>query len=88
VVKFRFAVKPNSRSNAIETGPDGNFRIKIKAPPVDGKANEEICRFLAEIFVLSSGRVVLQSGFNSKYKTALLDMEESEFHNKLKELIA
>jgi uncharacterized protein (TIGR00251 family) len=35
-------VKPNSKKNQIEVVSENMLKIKISAPPVDGKANEAI----------------------------------------------
>ena len=71
----------------MEAGPDGNYRLKIKAPPVDGKANEEIRRFLAELFNLPKSMVELKSGHTGRIKTAEIHLEEARFQQRLKELI-
>lgn len=44
-------------------------RIRIAAPPVEGKANEELCRFLAGFLGLSKSQVRLIKGGNSRVKT-------------------
>lgn len=80
-------VKPNSRKNLVETGPDGQFRIRISAPPVDGKANDAICRFLSEIFRIPLTYIEITSGLRAKFKTAELRMEEKEFHERLRQIL-
>jgi uncharacterized protein YggU (UPF0235/DUF167 family) len=40
-------VKPNSRIDTIEKMEDGNYRVKIKAPPIDGKANDYLIAYLS-----------------------------------------
>ena len=37
------------RNQVIGFMPDGRLKIKIKSPPVDGKANESLRKYLAEI---------------------------------------
>ena len=49
---MRINVKVHARSKreSITPQPDGSFKIEVKAPPVDGAANEAICELVAEHF--------------------------------------
>lgn len=44
------------------------LKVKLHAPPVDGKANAELCRFLAEALGLPKGAVTLDRGVSSRKK--------------------
>ena len=44
------------------------LKIRISAPPVDGKANEALIRFLADAFAVSRQQVSLLSGQSSRQK--------------------
>ena len=44
------------------------IKIRVHAPPVDGKANEELIRFLAESFSISASNVTLVRGDKSRTK--------------------
>jgi uncharacterized protein (TIGR00251 family) len=45
---IRVKVKPGSKTDSISWMPDGVCLIKIKAPPIDGKANDYLIKFLAQ----------------------------------------
>jgi uncharacterized protein (TIGR00251 family) len=45
------------------------IRVRIAAAPEDGKANEELCRFLAKIVGCAKRDVVLVKGEKSRLKT-------------------
>ncbi len=47
-------------------------KVKLAAPAVDGKANAELVRFLAELTGVRSGDVELVSGAHSRTKRVLL----------------
>ncbi|MCG6886361.1 MAG: DUF167 family protein [Proteobacteria bacterium] len=50
-------------------GPHGdNLKIRITAPPVDGKANQHLLRFLAREFRVPLSQVALLSGQASRTK--------------------
>lgn len=46
--------------------------IKLHAPPVDGKANDELLRFLAEVLDCSKGEVSLIRGQTNRLKVVEL----------------
>jgi uncharacterized protein len=56
-------ISPRARKNEItEIQLDGCVKIKITAPPVDGKANIELISFLAKIFGIGSNKIEIISG--------------------------
>lgn len=65
---LRMKVKPNARSSEITPGDDGVWQVKLKAAPVDGKANEELIRLVAEHFGVRRADVTLRSGAGSRLK--------------------
>lgn len=46
--------------------------VKLAAPPVDGKANDELIRFLAESLDCPRGQITLIRGTSSRQKTVEL----------------
>jgi uncharacterized protein (TIGR00251 family) len=60
-----------SRSEIIGIYQD-RCKIKIKAPPVDGEANEALIAFISKFFKLPKKQVILQRGSTGKQKTFLL----------------
>ena len=63
------------------------MKLRIAAPPEDGKANAEICRFLTKAFKLPPGSVILKTGHSSKLKIIEINIGQEEFALRLKELI-
>jgi len=47
---------------------DTNFIAHVKAPPVEGKANEALVRLLSDYFGVPKSRVLIIKGAASKYK--------------------
>jgi uncharacterized protein (TIGR00251 family) len=52
-------------------------QIKIKAPPLDGKANKHIIAFLAREFKVSKSDVIIQKGELSQEKQILITHPKS-----------
>jgi uncharacterized protein (TIGR00251 family) len=66
-------VKPNARESLLEQQPDGTWLAKIKAQPVDGKANEELVRLVAAHFGLKKAQVSIRSGASGRMKLVQLE---------------
>ena len=45
------------------------LKIRIAAPPVDGKANSQLIKFIAKQFAVTRARVCIDSGESGKLKT-------------------
>jgi uncharacterized protein (TIGR00251 family) len=52
---------------------NGTYRIEIKAPPIENKANRELIRTIAKILGLRKSQVIIIKGFNSKNKLIRID---------------
>ena len=61
-------VQPGARRTEI-AGPYGDaLRVRLAAPPVDGKANAELLRYLADAFGVPLRNVTLVRGETSRGK--------------------
>jgi hypothetical protein len=61
-------VQPRSRANAFAEVRGGEVVIRLTAPPVDGKANDALRRFVADAFGVAPGRVLIESGERGRHK--------------------
>lgn len=66
--------KPNSKQQAIETVSEYNFLVRLKSPPVDGKANKELIEILAKHFAVAKSQVNIKSGHQSQHKLVEIDL--------------
>lgn len=73
---LRIKVKPNSKSDEVTKEPDGTIKVRIKAPPVDGKANKYLIAYLSSYFALPKSRVRLLKGESGQFKTLEIDADE------------
>jgi uncharacterized protein len=61
-------IQPGAKKNEI-TGLHGDaLKLRLAAPPVDGKANEALVGFIAERLGLARSAVTLRSGHTSRRK--------------------
>ena len=79
-------VKPKSKVNRISVNPDGSLRIKIKAMPVDGEANEYLVRYLAEVFALPRKSIEIISGFTNSHKRINIVADDTHVQNRISKL--
>ena len=70
---LRVKVKPNARASALEQAADGSYVARVKAPPVDGKANAELVELIAAHFGCRKSSVVIRSGASSRLKLVRIE---------------
>jgi uncharacterized protein len=73
-VTVRVKVKPNARSSSLEELPDGTWVARLKSPPVDGKANEELIALVADHFHCRKAAVVIRAGGSGRVKLLAVDL--------------
>ena len=61
-------VKPKSRMSVLEESPSGVWLARLKSPPVDGKANEELIALVARHFACRKSAVSITSGASARMK--------------------
>jgi uncharacterized protein len=67
-VTFAVKVHPRARKNAI-TGTVGDaLKLALTAPPVEGKANQAVIEFFADLFAIPRSSVTIASGETSRNK--------------------
>jgi uncharacterized protein (TIGR00251 family) len=70
---LQIKVKPNARASLLIEQSDGTWLAQLKAPPVDGKANEELIRLIAEHFGVRKAQVAIKSGALSRLKRVVIE---------------
>jgi uncharacterized protein len=70
---LRVRVKPNARVSSLERQEDGTWVARLKSPPVDGRANEELVALVAQRFGCPKSAVRLKAGAGARIK--LLEIE-------------
>ena len=68
-------VKPNSAQQKITEEADGSLSISLKSPPVDGKANAELIKLLANKFAVPKSRITIKLGLSSRQKLVIIDID-------------
>jgi uncharacterized protein (TIGR00251 family) len=61
-------VQPGAKRTEVAGTHGDALKVRLAAPPVDGKANAELLRFLAEAFAVPLRHVALVRGETSRQK--------------------
>ena len=61
-------VHPGARKNGVGGVHAGAVKISLTTPPMDGRANEALIAFVAEMLRIPRGRANLVSGMTSRTK--------------------
>ncbi len=83
LAKIWVRVKPNSRCESIELMSDGTFKLSVTAEATDGKANEAVCKLLAEKLYLRKSDVRIVSGKTAKIKQIEVPLSIEEICSRL-----
>lgn len=71
---LQIKVKPNARTSALEETAGGPWLARLKSPPVDGKANQELISLLSERFDCPKSAITIKSGKSSRIKWVQVDL--------------
>lgn len=71
-LELRVRVQPRAAHDALGEVAEGCLRVRIKAAPVEGKANLALRRFVADAFGVPPSRVELVGGDQSRSKRLLI----------------
>jgi uncharacterized protein len=67
-ITFAVKVHPRARKNAITGAVGDALKLSLTAPPVEGKANQAVIEFFADLFAIPRSSVTIASGETSRKK--------------------
>jgi uncharacterized protein (TIGR00251 family) len=71
-VRIKVRVQPRARQNAIEGVIGDALKVRLAAPPVDGKANTALIALLAQTFGVARSAVWIAGGEGSRDKVVAI----------------
>ncbi|XDC64369.1 hypothetical protein R6Z07M_015551 [Ovis aries] len=88
-VSIAIHAKPGSKQNAVTDVTAEAVSVAIAAPPTEGEANAELCRYLSKVLELRKSDVVLDKGGKSREKVVklLASTPPEEILEKLKKQV-
>lgn len=74
MVQVKIKVKPRSKKDGFEAADeDGTITVRLKAPAVDGKANQALIKFLSEALGIRRKDISILVGEKSRHKVLVLE---------------
>ena len=67
-MKIVARVKTNSREESVTKISENEYAVRVKVPPVEGKANRAVVEVLSEFFHVPKSRIGILRGHKSKIK--------------------
>jgi hypothetical protein len=74
--RLKLRVQPGAKANGVIGPFQGSLKVKIKAPPVDNKANKELLSYLASLLGMKPNRLQIESGQTGRLKIIVFSMED------------
>lgn len=67
-IRLKIFLQPKASKDHIAGLHDGELKITITAPPVDGQANAHLLKFLSKAFKVPKSSIVLEKGELNRHK--------------------
>jgi len=67
-VIFSVRVQPRASKDEIAGVMEGALKVRLRAPALEGRANEALCEYLAELLKTPKSAVRILSGHHSRSK--------------------
>ena len=78
-----------SRNEFVEVLSDQTVKIRLTAPPVEGKANEELIKFLSKVLDVPKSKIEIVAGKTGRDKlVSILDADGADIHKKILQNLA
>lgn len=72
------------RDELVEVLPDQTIKVRLTAPPIEGKANEALIDLLANVLDVSKSRIEIIAGVSGRDKlVSILDMDSNEAQERI-----
>jgi uncharacterized protein (TIGR00251 family) len=67
-MRLYIKVIPRSSKNEVTQISEGEYKVKLTAPPVDGKANEALLKVLSDYFKVAKSNIQIVGGKSARTK--------------------
>lgn len=67
-VRISLRIQPGASRNEVAGLASGVWRLRIAAPPVEGKANKELTLYLSEVLNIAKSNIVIVKGERGRDK--------------------
>lgn len=83
-VEISVRVHPNAARNEVVGVTDGIWQVRVSAPPVKGKANQELITFLSRLLGVGKSRIGIIRGHTTRNKViAISGLSQEDIMKRL-----
>ena len=82
----QLAIRSGAKATRADGEFDGRLKLFVKAPPIEGRANQTIVQSIASAVGVSKSRVNLVSGLKSKQKSIVIEMPREAVSQLIEQL--
>lgn len=86
-MKLHLKIKPNSKADEWIREADSSIKLKIRAQPIEGKANKYLIDLLSKTLGIPKNSIVLAKGETNAFKTFEIDADEVVVMGKIEQLL-
>ncbi len=79
-IELRLHVQPGAKRTEVAGVHGDALKVRLAAPPVEGRANEALVRFLAESFGVTLKQVIIVRGETSRRKIVRIEQPRARPH--------
>lgn len=72
-LEIRLYIQPGAKATELSGLHDGRLKVRLKAAPVEGKANQALIAYLSDQFKVPKSSVSIKTGKSSRLKTLLVE---------------
>ncbi len=87
MAKISIRVIPNASKTEVAGKEGATWKIRLAAPPVDGKANEALVEFLSDVLDVPKSSIDIIKGQSSKQKIVEIPTSSADIETLLGALI-
>ncbi len=86
--RFFVRVQPRAKQNQLNGLKQGVLHVRLTAPPIEGRANEALVKFLADCLGVARSHISIERGLTGRMKTIVIEgmtqsQAESTINSKL-----
>ncbi|MFC2042952.1 DUF167 domain-containing protein [Chloroflexota bacterium] len=87
--KLKIRITPRAKRDEVHTIlEDGTVKVRLTAPPVEGKANKALIKYFSGLFEIPPSQIEILTGFKSRNKrVSIQGMGSVEIYDKLNEIV-
>lgn len=83
-VDVQIRAVPRASKNEIQGIHDNALKVRLTTPPIDGKANQALLKFLSKTLGITKSKIELTHGDTSRHKTLRIrGITAQQLHTKL-----